>query len=33
MVVGVLLDGEKTVLDLAAIFDKCYQFPDEGRPE
>ena len=32
MVVGVLLDGEKTVLDLAAVFDKCYRFPEEGRP-
>ena len=33
MVVGVLLDGEKTVLDLAEVFGKCYRFPDEGRPE
>ena len=32
MIVGVLLDGEKTVLDLAAVFDKCYRFPEEGRP-
>lgn len=33
LIVGILLDGEKTVLDLAAIFGKCYRFPDEGRPE
>jgi hypothetical protein len=33
MIVGVLLDGEKTVLDLAAVFGKCYRFPEEGRPE
>ena len=32
MIVGVLLDGEKTVLDLAAVLEKCYQFPDEGFP-
>lgn len=28
-IVGVLEDGEKTVLDLAAVFDKCYCFPEE----
>jgi len=33
MIVDVLLDGEKTVLDLAAVFGKCYRFPEEGRPE
>lgn len=33
MIVSVLLDGEQTVLDLAAVFGKCYRFPDEGRPE
>ena len=33
MIVGVLLDGEKTVLDLAAVFEKCYRFPEEGLPE
>jgi hypothetical protein len=33
MVVGVLLDGEKTILDLAAVFSECYRFPDEGQPE
>ena len=29
MIVGVLLDGEKTVVDLAAAFGKCYRFPYE----
>jgi hypothetical protein len=29
-IVGVLLDGEKTVQDLAAAFCKCYCFPEEG---
>ncbi len=33
LIVGVLTDGEKTVLDLAAVFGKCYRFPDEGLPE
>jgi hypothetical protein len=33
LIVGVLLDGEKTVLDLAAAFCKCYRFPVEGQPE
>ncbi len=27
MIVGVLLDGEKTVTDLAAALDECYQLP------
>jgi hypothetical protein len=28
-IVGVLLEGEKTVRDLAAVFCKCYCFPEE----
>jgi hypothetical protein len=32
-IVGVLVDGEKTILDLAAAFEICYRFPDETRPK
>ncbi len=32
MVVAVLLDGEKTVEDLAAVFTRCYPSPLMGTP-
>ncbi len=33
IIVNVLMDGEKTVLDLSEAFDRCYRFaPEEGRP-
>jgi hypothetical protein len=33
LIVGVLVDGEKTVRDLAAAFGKCYCFPEEGSSD